>query len=112
MNLGDVTGTGLFDSRRLYFNQFTAVRGKDHVIGGAAYLPMDLNFNSENLGEMFMTDSMWVDVSGDFNHLEFLSEYLIDVDSLPGNHNISLQIAGPPDKILRNGKINLLFVSF
>ena len=108
LDLGHVTGMGLFDSRRLYFNQFTAVRGKDHVIAGAAYLPMDLNFNSENLGEMFMTDSMWVDVSGDFNHLEFLSKYLIDVDSLPGKHNISMQITGPPDKILRNGKISII----
>jgi len=54
-----------------------------------------------------MADSMWVDVSGDFNHLEFLSEYLIDVDSLPGNHNVSLQIAGTPDKLVRNGEISI-----
>jgi hypothetical protein len=98
---------GLYDSRRLYFNQFSALRGKDHTIAGGAYLPLDLNFNSENLGEMFMADSMWVDVSGDFNHLEFLSEYLIDVDSLPGNHNVSLQIAGTPDKLVRNGEISI-----
>ena len=54
-----------------------------------------------------MADSMWVDVSGDFNHLEFLSEYLIDVDSLPGNHNVSLQISGTPDKLVRNGEISI-----
>jgi len=107
LELGHVTGMGLYDSERLYFNQFSSIRGKDHAIAGAAYLPLDLNFNSENLGEMILADSMWVDVSGDFNHLEFLSEYLIDVDSLPGNHNISLQIAGPPDKLLRNGKISI-----
>ena len=107
LELGHITGMGLYDSRRLYFNQFSAIRGKDHAIAGAAYLPLDLNFNSEHLGEMFMADSMWVDVSGDFNHLEFLSEYLIDVDSLPGNHNVSLQIAGTPDKLVRNGEISI-----
>jgi len=107
LELGHVTGMGLYDSRRLYFNQFSAIRGKDHAIAAVAYLPLDLNFNSENLGEMFMADSMWVDVSGDFNHLEFLSEYLIDVDSLPGNHNVSLQIAGTPDKLVRNGEISI-----
>ena len=107
LELGHITGMGLYDSRRLYFNQFSAQRGKDHAIAGAAYLPLDLNFSSENPGEMFMADSIWVDVSGNFNHLEFLSEYLIDIDSLPGNHDVSLQIAGPPDKLVRNGKISI-----
>ena len=107
LKLGNVKGMGLYDSSRLYFNQFSARRGKDHTIAGAAYLPLDLNFNSENIGEMFMADSMWVDVSGDLNHLEFLSEYLMDIDSLPGNHNVSLQITGPSENLVRNGKISI-----
>jgi len=28
LELGHVTGMGLYDSRRLYFNQFSAIRGK------------------------------------------------------------------------------------
>ena len=31
----------------------------------------------------------------------------MDVDSLPGNHNVSLQIAGTPDKLVRNGKLSI-----
>jgi len=48
---------------------------------------------------------MIVDVSGEFNHLEFLSHYLSDIDSIKGDHDISLTIYGTPNKLYRDGKI-------
>ena len=105
LDLGSITTYGLYDSKKLYFNKFLAIRNLDHSISGIAYLPLDLNYNSDNIGKYFYSDSMIVDVSGNFNHLEFLSHYLTDVDSIKGDHNISLTLYGTPDKLYRDGKI-------
>ena len=105
LHLGSVNAFGLYDSYKLYFNKFSAIRNFDHSISGVAYLPLDLNFSSENIGQYFFSDSMIVDVSGEFNHLEFLSHYLSDIDSIKGDHDISLTIYGTPNKLYRDGKI-------
>ena len=107
LDLGSVTTYGLYDSKKLYFNKFLATRNVDHSISGIAYVPLDLNYNSENIGQYFLSDSMIVNVSGNFNHLEFLSHYLTDVDSIRGNHNISLKLYGTPDKLYRDGTISI-----
>ena len=65
-------------------------------------MPLDLNFSSDNFGQYFFSDSMIVDVSGEFNHLEFLSHYLSDIDSINGDHDISLTIYGTPNKLYRD----------
>ena len=105
LHLGSVSAFGLYDSYKLYFNKFSAIRNLDHSISGVAYLPLDLNFSSGNIGQYFFSDSMIVDVSGEFNHLEFLSHYLSDIDSIKGDHDISLTIYGTPNKLYRDGKI-------
>ena len=105
LHLGSVSAFGLYDSYKLYFNKFSAIRNLDHSISGVAYLPLDLNFSSGNIGQYFFSDSMIVDVSGEFNHLEFLSNYLSDIDSIKGDHDISLTIYGTPNKLYRDGKI-------
>ena len=105
LHLGSVAAFGLYDSYKLYFNKFSAIRNFDHSISGVAYLPLDLNFSSDNFGQYFFSDSMIVDVSGEFNHLEFLSHYLSDIDSINGDHDISLTIYGTPNKLYRDGKI-------
>jgi len=105
LHLGSVNAFGLYDSYKLYFNKFSAIRNFDHSISGVASLPLDLNFSSENIGQYFFSDSMIVDVSGEFNHLEFLSHYLSDIDSIKGDHDISLTIYGTPNKLYRDGKI-------
>ena len=105
LDLGSVTTYGLYDSKKLYFNKFLANRNFDHSISGIAYLPIDLNYSSEQIGKYFLSDSMIVDVSGNFKHLEFLSHYLTDVDSIRGDHNISLTLYGTPNKLYRDGRI-------
>ena len=105
LHLGSVNAFGLYDSYKLYFNKFSAIRNFDHSISGVAYLPLDLNFSSENIGQYFFSDSMIVDVSCEFYHLEFLSHYLSDIDSIKGDHDISLTIYGTPNKLYRDGKI-------
>ena len=107
LHLGSVAAVGLYDSYKLYFNNFSANRNFDHLISGIAYLPLDLNFSSKNIGQFFDSDSMIVDVKGKLNHLEFLSQYLTDVDSIKGNHEISLNIYGTPNKLYRDGNISL-----
>ena len=105
LDLGSITTYGLYDSKKLYFNKFLANRNFDHSISGIAYLPLDLNYSSENIGQYYLSDSMIVDVSGKFKHLEFLSHYLSDVDSIRGDHDISLTLYGTPDKLYRDGRI-------
>ena len=107
LDLGSVSTVGLYDSNKLYFNNFTAIRNFDHSISGIAYLPLDLNINSVNMGQYFNSDSMVVDVKGKFNHLEFLSQYLTDIDSIKGNHDISLYLYGTPNKLYRDGNISI-----
>ena len=107
LDLGSVSTVGLYDSNKLYFNNFTAIRNFDHSISGIAYLPLDLNINSVNMGQYFNSDSMIVDVKGKFNHLEFLSQYLTDIDSIKGNHDISLYLYGTPNKLYRDGNISI-----
>ena len=105
LDLGSITTYGLYDSKKLYFNKFLANRNFDHSISGIAYLPLDLNYSSENIGQYYFSDSMIVDVSGKFKHLEFLSHYLSDVDSIRGDHDISLTLYGTPGKLYRDGRI-------
>ena len=107
LDLGSVSTVGLYDSNKLYFNNFTAIRNFDHSISGIASLPLDLNINSVNMGQYFNSDSMVVDVKGKFNHLEFLSKYLTDIDSIKGNHDISLYLYGTPNKLYRDGNISI-----
>jgi len=105
LRLGSVKTYGLYNSNKLYFNRFSAIRNFDHSISGNAYLPLDLNIISENIGEYILSDSILVDVSGKFNHLEFLSHYISDVDSVKGDHDISLFLYGTPNNLYRDGKI-------
>ena len=105
LELGSVASYGLYNSDKLYFNKFSAIRDSDHSISGKASLPLDLNFSSVNIGKYFDSDSLYVDVNGELNHLEFLSNYLTDIDSIKGDNNISLTISGTPNKLYRDGNI-------
>ncbi len=104
--LGMVTGTGLYDGQRLYFNRFASHLGPDQF-AGSGYLPVDLNFGSPTLGHFIPTDSLWIDVQGQTRNLKFLTLYLADVDSVTGKFDLRLNLSGPPEKVLRNGSLSV-----
>ena len=100
--LGTVTTEGLFDGKRLYFNKYTSSYNGSKL-SGAAFLPIDYNIASENFGEYFKDDSMWVYVTGHTKTLEFLTAYLTDVDSIIGDFEFELEVLGPRNNLIRNG---------
>lgn len=100
--LGTVTTEGLFDGKRLYFNKYTSSYNGSKL-SGAAFLPIDYNIASENFGEDFKDDSMWVYVTGYTKTLEFLTAYLTDIDSIIGDFEFELEVLGPRNNLIRNG---------
>jgi hypothetical protein len=102
LNLGTVKTEGLFDGKRLYFNKYTSAY-KGSKISGAAYLPIDYNFSSDNYGEYFKDDSLWIYVNGQTNTLEFLTAYISNIDSISGDFDFELEVVGPRDNLIRNG---------
>ncbi len=103
--LGEVKIEGLFDGKRLYFNEFSS-NYKGSFINGSAYLPIDYNLGSENYQKYFQGDSIWVNVNGNLNNMEFLTAYVSNVDSIVGDIDIHLEVIGPRDGLNRNGHFN------
>ena len=100
--LGTVTTEGLFDGKRLYFNKYISSYNGSKL-SGAAFLPIDYNIASENFGEYFKDDSMWVYVTGHTKTLEFLTTYMTNVDSINGDFDFELEVKGPRYNLIRNG---------
>ncbi len=101
---GEVNMEGLFDGKRLYFNEFTSHYNGSKIYG-SAYLPIDYNLGSENYREYFQGDSIWVDVIGDMKNMEFLTTYVTTVDSIIGDIDIHLEVLGPREDLKRNGHL-------
>jgi len=101
---GEVNMEGLFDGKRLYFNEFTSHYNGSKIYG-SAYLPIDYNLGSENYREYFQGDSIWVDVIGDMKNMEFLTTYVTTVDSIIGDIDFHLEVLGPREDLKRNGHL-------
>ena len=104
LQLGKVKSEGLFDGKRLYLNKFSS-KYLGSELFGSAYLPIDFNLSSENLGQYFEDDSLWLIVNGTTKNLEFLSTYVSTIDSITGEFDIELELTGPIDRLVRNGHL-------
>ncbi len=104
LQLGNVETEGLFDGKRLYLNKFSSeYLGSE--LSGSAYLPIDYNLSSENFGQYFEDDSLWLIVNGTTKNLAFLSSYISTIDSITGEFDMELELNGPFERLVRNGHI-------
>ncbi len=104
--LGLVKSKGDFLDEKLTFSYFES-KYKNNYLHGKGILPLDYNLSSDNFGKMIPGDSLNLDVYGQTTNLEFLSAYLDVTDSLAGNFDIGFFLSGVPEKIIRDGWLNV-----
>lgn len=104
INLGHVVGKGKYDGRRLFLESAKAIR-HDGEISAYGSIPIDLNISSVNKGQFYYGDSLDFHTNAQISSLPFLSPYIVDLDSVRGDFNISLSLTGPSESIQRSGKI-------
>ncbi|MBC8345385.1 MAG: translocation/assembly module TamB domain-containing protein [Candidatus Marinimicrobia bacterium] len=104
--LGTVRGTGQYSNKKLEFSQFSSTWNKNHITG-SAILPIDYDMASPNLNDWDPGGELYVTTEGSLHSVVFLSEYLAEIDSIVGDINMTLDIEGPPENLIRNGHITI-----
>ena len=104
--LGLVKTSGIYNSKKLIFKDFTS-NWNGNYIKGSASLPIDFNIASPNINEWDPNGKLIIKTEGKFNSLVFLSENIAQTDSIIGDISISLNVDGPKDKLVRNGMIDI-----
>ena len=104
--LGTVTGKGHYANKKVEFSNFTSEWMGNHIEGEAS-LPIDYDLASPNVQQWHPGGELAVKTKGNFHSAVFLSEYLAETDSIIGDIQITLNIDGPPENLVRNGSINI-----
>ena len=104
--LGLVKTSGIYNSKKLIFKDFTSNWNGNYITGSAS-LPIDFNIASPNINKWNLNDKILIRTDGTFKSLVFLSENIAQTDSIIGDISISLKVDGPKDKLVRNGSINI-----
>jgi len=104
--LGTVRGHGQYANKKLEFSQFSST-WNENQISGSAILPIDYDMASPNVNNWHPEGELNVKTQGLLHSAVFLSEYLAETDSIIGDIKINLDINGPPEKLNRNGHINI-----
>ncbi|MFQ6605662.1 MAG: translocation/assembly module TamB domain-containing protein [Fidelibacterota bacterium] len=105
--LGEVKGTGNYDGRRVNFTSFESRRGNGDSITGRAYLPLNLMYKHPGFGKINADDSLFVTLQAQTGNMDFLTNYIDDVDSVRGNIQLHLTVNGLFKQPVRNGEINI-----
>ena len=100
IELGHVTGKGKYDGRRLFIETAEAIR-HDGKITAHGSVPFDFNISSPNIGRFFPGDSLDFHAQSQLGSLPFLSPYIVDLDSVRGELDLSLSLTGPVESIQR-----------
>lgn len=103
---GVLRGNGTFDGKNLRFDYLESIRG-ENKINGSGSLPLNFNLASEQFGKYQPQGEFDFSVHGNFTDFIFLTNYLVDVDSIRGDIEVELELKGPPDKIMRQGSISV-----
>ena len=106
IELGHVTGKGKYDGRRLFIETAEAIR-HDGKITAHGSVPFDFNISSPNIGRFFPGDSLDFHAQSQLGSLPFLSPYIVDLDSVRGELDLSLSLTGPVESIQRSGHIRV-----
>ena len=104
--LGTVTGKGHYSNKGLQFNQISSTWNGNHITVEAS-LPLDLDITSPNAQEWQPGGELSVKTKGNIQSAVFLSEFLVETDSIIGDIKVSLDISGPPNNLMRNGSIQI-----
>ena len=104
--LGLVKVSGLYNSKKLVFKDFSS-EWNGNYINGSATLPIDFDIASPNINKWDSNGKIIVKTDGTFKSLVFLSENIAQTDSITGDISISLNINGPKEKLVRDGSINI-----
>ncbi len=105
--LGQLASKGDYSGERVNFYSFES-KYRGNEIKGSGSLPVDLNLASDKFGKFVNGDSLFLEVTAKTGDMEFLSGYLDAADSLTGNLDIGLSLSGVPEKIIRNGWLNVV----
>jgi hypothetical protein len=104
--LGKLTGRGEYQDKNLWVSEFNSQTSNGNIMGSAR-LPLDLDYQSEQSGKGSLHAPLDVNLSGQFSHMDFLTNYVSMADSVRGNVEIDLSISGYWDNLVRDGKIEL-----
>ena len=103
--LGIVSGNGAYKNKKLIFEDFSSLNGRNSLVGNAK-IPVDLDLVSKSR-KISPNSEIELNSEGSFRSAEFISTYISDVDSIIGDINISFNIDGPRKSLKRNGVIVL-----
>ena len=104
--LGKLTAKGRYQDKILWVSEFNSQTSEGSILGSAR-LPFDLDYHSEQSGKGSLHAPLDVILSGQFSHMDFLTDYISMVDSVRGDVEIDLSISGYWDNLVRDGKIEL-----
>ena len=106
VELGRVSVKGSYNNNSLFIEKFysNSINGE---INASGFIPYNLNIGSNDIGKYFSDDSFDLSIYSKLNNLYLLTPYVSDLDSIIGDFDVSLELSGKPNKIQRNGKINI-----
>ena len=107
IHLGTVKGDGAYDGNRLNYHAFSSERQNGDRIHGKGYLPIDYTPGSPSFGSYKEGEPIFIESHGSFNNMDFLTNYLTDVDSIRGKIGIDLYLTGTPEHMIRNGSMQI-----
>ena len=100
----NISASGRYTDKRLYFEDLIAYTKGGYYSGGG-YLPIDLSISRLPNSRWLKDEPIAMQLSAVTPNLEILTPYLVDVDSVTGDIELSLEIVGTPAHPVRNGKV-------
>ncbi len=101
-----ISGSGRYTDKRLYFEDLIAYIKGGYYSGGG-YLPIDLSISNLPDNRWLKDERISMQFSAVTPNLEVLTPYLVDIDSVTGDIELSLEIIGTPAYPIRNGKVHV-----
>jgi hypothetical protein len=90
-----ISGSGRYTDKRFYFEDLIAYT-KGGFYSGGGYLPIDLSISNLPNNRWLKDEPISMQFSAVTPNLEVLTPYLVDVDSVTGDIELSLEIIGTP----------------
>ncbi|MEJ2050131.1 MAG: translocation/assembly module TamB domain-containing protein, partial [Calditrichota bacterium] len=91
-----------YGDNRLTFNSLQLDETGGGMYSGKGYLPLELDFATGEI-RLLRDTAMNLQFHGDTQHLQFLEQYIKDLDGVSGTCAVDLEISGTPNKPIRDG---------
>jgi len=106
LNLGTFKAVGNYDGKQLNLNHISS-KSNNNYISGSGFVPFDFNVGSQRFGRFFDNDPIFLDLKGKTFNMPFLTRYIAEVDSIPGEFDINLILKGPMSNLVREGSVEI-----